>query len=444
MCTLFLLFLNLAISAVAVQHATTCLEGQIRPYGAPTNSTISSALYKVLYTPQTGPCSGLFPDLPGGAVSNVAQWSDGSLVLEVTRASSNTRTDQHCLKAFESIIFKCIGHGKYWGGNLTSTAIKYAIYNKDFPKDWDPPSPVVSLSGSLHHKATSYRSHHVVVSSHRSARGASAKPTTPTQAAASGMPSPVRISSKKTIPLQIPHPQDTSQPVVKVTPGKSGPMTKPPIKVASTIGYRTQTLSGVTGIPYSYSQTKTTGANGHATIAPIWFDSLGAAVIVTALGLAGAGGAIAPPPPPPPGLLPLSIGPDGHASRADSQSQQGQASRIGSQSQQLASTPRSSFMSRDSSSSSQSRTPSTSSSSNIPASTGTAHYLIYPKNGKDSANGDFTSELTKVRGTSLRVFENPISGIFFWSAYLDPKQLALYRSNPLASDNPALNSVWLS
>lgn len=190
--------------------------------------------------------------------------------------------------------------------------------------------------------------------------------------------------------------------------------------------FRTQTLSGVTGAPSSFSQTRTTDSSGHSTVLPIWFGPLGAGIVIVPVA-AGLGGVI----PPPPGYPPLEIGPDGQASRVP---------RSDLQSPRDRSTPttpshKTSFKSLSTSrpSIASSSRPSSISSSILATTTSVPLWLIFPKSGKDAANSRLTTELTHLFGRDLYISQNALSGVVFWRAPLNSAQRNQYNASAIVS-----------
>lgn len=514
-----LLIAVLAATVTVTQCATTCMYNQVRGKGAPPATSISQSLHKLLSMPKTGPCSGVFNVYPDGTMSNTRTWFTGSLAIEVTKETLTVHVGEECLYILASIIHTCIEDSEYWGGNATSSDVKYAIYNSVFPKDWTPSSavkpsqkpssqPALSVKESkpglswktstrasrgastdiresskqgaltsstylaFHGKKSNSKnissehhgnpypigtsiypvssSHHVIpheVPTYTHAVAAKA-PTnvhhaishkTPTHGvsgkkptkAATGNHHPVPSHPAKAAPgnakQQSIYATDASigsrKNITRLSPITTGIIYKPtgPASSGSLAAksnkFRTQTLSGVTGAPSSFSQITTTDSSGHSTVLPIWFGPLGAGIVIVP-DAAGLGGVI----PPPPGYLPLEIGPDGQASRV---------SKAESQSPRDRSTLTSSSTSRPSITSS-SRLSSTSSSS-LATTTSVPLWLIFPKNRKDAANSRFTTELTLLFGRYLYTSQNGLSGVVFWRAPLNSTQRTQYNASALVS-----------
>lgn len=402
-----LLFGLLTINAIQVQGKLSpiCLHDQPRPRNAAPGNIISHALNKVLSTPKNGPCSGKFPTLPNGSVGNRAQRSNGSLVLEVKRDNSSVRIDSSCVKAFSAIIQVCVISGPYWGGNISINGVEYAIYNKAYPKNWIPTLPGVSQADGLRKETGA------VSAVHRPSRSLPHVSHGPLSKSA---PSGKLVHNYGSASVHLPRPASSS--VHHPLPTNATPKSK----LVGTAGsksklFKTQTLSGVTGAPGSFSQTKTTDKSGHSTILPIWFSPLGAAILV------------APVVPFVPGIIPaplgypeLSIGPDGQAS--------------GSQSHSHAPTPSpASDHSLISSSPTLSSSPSRSSSLRPTSSASAVEYMIFPNDGENPDNSNFTSELEAVFGSSLHTSQNHLIGVVFWSAPLTDAQRLKYDANPVVS-----------
>lgn len=196
--------------------------------------------------------------------------------------------------------------------------------------------------------------------------------------------------------------------------------TAPPRATTGPPVFRTQTLSGVTGAPGSFSQTKTTDSHGHPTILPLWFGPLGAAIVVAPVAAGVIPGII----PPPPGLPPLEIGPDGKASSAKPDSQR-QTSNHKASSKKVK-TPTIS-PSHPSSVVSSSISP----SSSAPADT--TRQMIFPKNRQSPANAAFSTQLQNEFGYSVRPIQSSVTGVIAWVAYMSAEQITKYKVHPLVS-----------
>ncbi|KAI9760528.1 MAG: hypothetical protein M4579_001613 [Chaenotheca gracillima] len=131
----------LAILAIFTSFSsgkTTCLDTQPRSAAAASKALISQALHHLVSDKVNGPCSGKIPPHTNGRASNVGHWTNGTLTIQVHLAVPNSPLGQTCIKALNSIIHNCVEHGSTWGGNATSTDVKYSIYNQGFPKNWTP------------------------------------------------------------------------------------------------------------------------------------------------------------------------------------------------------------------------------------------------------------------------------------------------------------------
>ncbi|KAI9753503.1 MAG: hypothetical protein M4579_005135 [Chaenotheca gracillima] len=357
---LFSRCLALALAIVSVvQGAAVCLTAQPRAPNAPSNLIISQALHAVVGSASANsPCAGFYK-------GNTAQRSVGSLVVQLSRDSAASKLDRpSCVKAFNRIIHDCIRRGTDWGGNDTSPGIRYAIYNKAFPQNWEPKRlPPSALSTKR----------------------------------------PGNSSSKTPVATLLP-------------PRPTGVRTSSRGRPTHASNYDTHTLSGVKGEPSSYSQTSTTDSQGHATTLPIWFDAAGAALIVVAVGGAGvaAGAAV---PPPPAGFPPLEIGPDGKAKPSKDSSNDPENDTA---------TQSSPSVSSHSRRTSHTSTPASSSTSANPTASTVAKYMIFPKNGKDPAVKEFTKELTEAFDKDAYTGSNPFSGVAFWIVNMTAEQAKHY------------------
>lgn len=404
-----------AITVSAIQQAVpTCLATQQRAFGAPyTSATITDTLLQDI-TSKTGICYGGFSTLHNGAKQKVTRRSNGSLVLQATRHAQNVKLGEACIQALSAIVNSCIGESIYWGGNFTTNNVEYAVYNEAFPKNWVPASASSSAVSKPVHKATSPK---IPVAATPAASkplykaASSRKPVTATPAAS--RPGHKATPPKKPVNPTSVHPSPTKKPAVASAVAK----------------YKTAILSGVTGVPGSFSQTTTTGQDGLATVLPIWFGAAGIAagvgILLTPL-VAGVVGV----PPPPPGLPPVEIGPDGRASP----SPHNQDPTPTYQSSHAHNHPTSSLSTVSSRSVPSSKSSSTTSASASPsASASTSVYMISPKDPHSPANDAFTTELRRVFGSRLVIVENIISGLILWAAPLTESQAAQYRSNVVVS-----------
>lgn len=406
--TMFALLLVIGVWITAMTSATTtCLLTQPRPKGAPSSTLISQALHEVLSTHKL--CSATFPTLPNGSLGNSIRRSTGSLVLEISRTKDSIHLDHTCVDAFNKIIYECVRSKNYWGGNATATGLEYTIFNEAYPANWKPAS-------SASHVAALPVPHSISVPLHAPTHKAAKLP--------SSHPAPAPAPASK-------HPLSSSQHHVNTVAHAASrskvatPKTPVSVTAVNAKAWSTKTLSGVTGSPSSFSQTKTTDSKGHPTVLPIWFDALGVAILVAPV--AAAGGVLVPPPP---GFPALSIGPDGQAHPVE----HGQASPVEHQYQrptQNHETPTPTVSSRHSSSA---RSSSHTSSSSPTISAASTLQMIFPKDRKDPANSALTSELTRIFGAqNVRVVETPGAGIWVWEAYLSQEQITHYRANPLVS-----------
>ncbi|KAI9758661.1 MAG: hypothetical protein M4579_002909 [Chaenotheca gracillima] len=167
--------------------------------------------------------------------------------------------------------------------------------------------------------------------------------------------------------------------------------------------YKTRTLTDVTGVPSSFSQTKTTDSHGHATVLPVWFNTAGDAIILTPIGSAAEQCNI----PPPKGLPSVHIGTNGRASK-DSPSYKP--------------TP----CSRQSTAIAHTTTTSTSEAA-------TAVQLIAPKDRKAQANDALTADLQDNFGDKLIVVAAEQLGVLYWAVPLDSDQVDRYKKHPVVA-----------
>lgn len=419
----------LVITATVVYADTTCLVQQPRSHPAPyLSSTIVDALNGAASNQKHGICSD-FPVLPNGSKSKTIQRSNGSLILKATRHAENVTLGEECVRAFESIIHTCIGQGIYWGGNLTAKNIDYAIYNEAFPKNWVPNQSASPSKANLIHPAATKKTSHKVVPSAKS----KVVPSGKSKVVPSGKPKVVPSDKPKVVPSVTPKvvPSVTPKVVPSVKPKLVTPVpVSPHVRPVGTAGsalFSTHTLSGVTGVPGSFSQTKTTDSNGLATILPIWFGVAGAGIILTPL-IGGVGGV----PPPPLGLPAVDIGPDGIASANSRPQDQTPTESPPSNHHSISTTAHSSSSVSSSRSGASSRISSSTSSAAPKASVWP--YVISPKNPHDAANNALTSELQRTFGTDVLVVSNRVSGVLMWSVLMTESQSNTYRNNAVVCE----------
>lgn len=389
----------LAVAATSVQAETTCLLQQPRARGASyQSSTITYALLEVVSTSQ-GICSRGFPPLPDGSKGSVTRRSNGSLVLVATRHNNTVHLGAACVKAFSSIIHTCIGQALYWGGNSTADEVDYAIFNEEYPKNWIPePSPEPPRRSS-------------------SSKLNTQKPK-PLPSSEWSINSPKSLHT----PTRDVLPSDPFKRTNVRTQGSSAHTIKP-ASTTSSASFRTQILAGVTGVPGSFSQTKTTGSNGLATNLPVWFGAGGVAILVAPL-IAGVGLV----PPPPVGLPPVEIGPDGVASRVSQPQDHTPTHSPSTQNNRPSPSPTSHTSS--SSSGASSRKSTTASTATLTVTAGLSSYIITPKDVHDSAaTSALNAALQETFGPQL-VFINDIDiGVVFWGAAMTQSQINYYKAH---------------
>ncbi|KAG4430863.1 hypothetical protein IFR05_013647 [Cadophora sp. M221] len=105
--------LFISFAGTGVLAHTTCLDSQPRKAGDPSGQQFADALNR--NNAWDIVCSGNFPMLSGGGVSNTNTYNHGSLNAKITRASSATSLS-NCKEAFQEIISTCITGGNIWGG----------------------------------------------------------------------------------------------------------------------------------------------------------------------------------------------------------------------------------------------------------------------------------------------------------------------------------------
>lgn len=227
-----------------------------------------------------------------------------------------------------------------------------------------------------------------------------------------------------TLPSPRPSRKIQTIPTSPITTGIVGDFTGPALfgnAAAQTDKYKTLTLSGVTGVPGSFSQTKTTDLSGSPTISPLWFDALGSALIVIPL-VAGVSGVV----PPPPGYVPLQIGPDGQASI--------EMASVEPQSPHHTPTPTTRTSESSVSRRSSSRSSLTSSSSSATASH-VSLWLIFPRDGLAEATRTLDSDLSNNFGANVYTSQNALTGVVFWRVPLTLAQQNHYRQNAAVGDS---------
>lgn len=353
--------------ATVVQCATICLHAQPRSEGAPSNGTISQALHSILATSDHGPCSEKFPTLPNGSPGNYIQRSTASLVLGITRADSSIEINNHeCIQAFNGIIYKCVRQGIFWGGNATSPGVNYAIYNDAYPSNWK-----LTASAASHHSSLPPL-HVSLVPSHITADQGGKSTLKPVVRSSLSSSKKNRVPNLGIGTLQNQQSTRRSKSIPK-SPTSAGATRITP---SSTI--RRSPTSG------SVNTTKTDVPYGVA-------GALGAAGGLVAVGAAAVGIAGARSPEP-------YVAPTHTSSHSYSITQQSSSS-----------TSHSSSRSQSSSS------PTASSSSIV--------YLIYPKDGFNTANNNVvTDKLRSIAGNKLAINENSLLGLYFWAAPLTPEE----------------------
>ncbi|KAI9748645.1 MAG: hypothetical protein M4579_007159 [Chaenotheca gracillima] len=423
-----LVSVGMAIVTIA-QGATVCLKTQPRAQDAPASNSISEALHKVLATHKNGLCSGAFPTLPNGSKGNKMRRSAGGLVMEVVRDSKTVKIDHSCADAFNRIISDCIRHGNFWGGNASSTGVHYAIYNEDYPKNWRPDQSSASQPAGLHPHSKPKPKPKPTPSSSPTPPARVFKPDPKPALEHSGI-----FHSSPKVPIVTPHATKPTRPSGPITTPAVGP---PPKQ------YKTVTLKDVTGKPNSFSQTKTTDSSGHATILPIWFDAVGAAIIVTGV-LGAIPLAALPPPPPPAGFPQLRIGSDGRATLSRGPHQNDNPTPDHPQ-QHSPSSPSPSPPPSSSARLSPSTSTSSSQSSSSKAPSGpTKLSMIIPKNGMSSLNLAFTAELTQAFGHQLTITENEYVGVMFWAVPLTALERRHYASNDVVRAIETISPINLN
>ncbi|KAI9755579.1 MAG: hypothetical protein M4579_004227 [Chaenotheca gracillima] len=378
------------------QCATLCLNSQPRAKSAPSGNTIAQALHKVLATPNHGPCSRAFPTLPNGSLGNQIHRSTGSLVLEITRDNSSVQVNgPECIRALNNVIHDCVRRGNFWGGNATSSGVQYAIFNNAYPSNWKStplPSSSPSKGPPLATPAQGGKSTpKIVITSSQLDDGKGKKPDS------------------------------------AVTPGQS------PSAPISPIGAGNPPVNSPTS---SSNASRSGAAKSTKTDAPAGAaGALGAAGGVIAAG--GAAVAIAGAQPPEPwdgSALAAAEGlPDGSPPAEGDPPPTPTPSLSGDQTH--ASTAHDSTTTSRSSSTTQS-------SSSAAASASSALYVIYPKDGFNTANNDAVmDQLKSIAGSEATKAENQLLGLYFWSAHLNPEEknkilklsgvMAMEQSDPL-------------
>lgn len=127
-----LFFISIFAFTFPVLGHITCLDSQPRREGDPTGQQIANALNK--NNGWDNVCSGSFPALFGGGFSNTVTYSHGSLMLKITRASTDTSLS-YCKQAFQEIISTCILGGNSWGGSWSGPDPDFSIFNDVWPNN---------------------------------------------------------------------------------------------------------------------------------------------------------------------------------------------------------------------------------------------------------------------------------------------------------------------